>query len=179
MTILDEKSTRQHNGTDLAVGGEAASVPMDPVVMAGSAGGQRSDGPEDPLGAGGGTEDAGRALLVIRILALVITGLVGVAAAVLSFASLADLAARAGYPAELWYLWPGIVDGTILLSTMAIVVLGPHGELQRGNRRFFWLVLTIAAVVSVGGNVVHALLPHDQRLPFWSGWRSRSPRWRR
>ena len=37
MTILDEKSTRQHNGTDLAVGGgEAAAVPMDLFVMPGA-----------------------------------------------------------------------------------------------------------------------------------------------
>ncbi|MGD9622183.1 MAG: DUF2637 domain-containing protein [Mycolicibacterium sp.] len=111
--------------------------------------------------------DPGRALRVIRVLALGITGLVGLSAALLSFASLADLAARAGYPAELSYLWPGIVDGTILLATMAIVVLGPHGELQSANRRFFWLVLGTAAVVSVGGNVVHALLPHGAPLPVW------------
>lgn len=106
-------------------------------------------------------------LKVIRLLALLITGAVGVAAAVLSFSTLADLAERAGYPGDLSYLWPGIVDGTILLATMAIVVLGPHGDAQRQNRRFFWVVLTTAAVVSVGGNVVHALLPHGADLPVW------------
>jgi len=160
MTILDEITTRR-NGTQLA-DGEAAEQPARPHGVDGPAGEPERVAPAVPVGA-----EVGRALMVIRIVALLITGLVGVAAAVLSFASLADLAARAGYPAQLSYLWPAIVDGTILLSTMAIVVLGPHGQLQRANRRFFWLVLSTAAVVSVGGNVVHALLPHDAPLPYW------------
>jgi hypothetical protein len=102
------------------------------------------------------------------VLTLVIIGFVGTAAAVLSFASLSDLAARAGYTSELSPLWPGIVDGTILLATMAIVVLKPYGELQRGNRVFFWLVLTIAALTSVGGNFAHGVLHHaDAPLPLW------------
>lgn len=168
MTVVDDIPTTQHVPAETLV--EPAAAPDRAAVVGGQAAAtvstpRPSTGPTpDPQhGDAGGSQS----LRVIRFLALSITGLVGLAAALLSFASLADLAARAGYPAELSYLWPGIVDGTILLATMAIVVLGPHGELQRANRRFFWLVLATAAVVSVGGNVVHALLPHDAALPVW------------
>lgn len=163
MTMLDDRPT-QRNGAAVITDDSDHDLPQpqEPPASAPPIGWGAVHAPPPALG-----DDLSKALRVIRVLALTITGLVGAAAAALSFASLADLAARAGYPAELSYLWPGIVDGTILLASMAIVVVGPHGGLQRANRRFFWLVLATAAVVSVGGNVVHALLPHGASLPYW------------
>ncbi|HEY2067295.1 MAG TPA: DUF2637 domain-containing protein, partial [Gemmatimonadaceae bacterium] len=76
------------------------------------------------------------------------------------FATLCDLAHRAGYPQHLAWLWPLAVDGTIVQATIAVVALAAYTE-QRRNRRFFWYVLTAAAAVSVAGNVLHALLPAE------------------
>src|SRR5271166_1559816 len=63
-------------------------------------------------------------------------------------------------------LWPITVDGTIVLATMAIVALAEYPE-QRRNRRFFWVMLGAAALVSVSGNALHALLPRDAPLNPW------------
>ena len=53
------------------------------------------------------------------------------------------------------WLWPLIIDGTIIAATLGIVALAPYRD-QLRNRGFFWVVLGIAALVSVGGNVLHA-----------------------
>jgi len=112
--------------------------------------------------------DAARLALVVvtRRAAVVITVVIVVASFVLSFSSLCDLASRSTWPARLAWLWPVIVDGTIVLCTMAIVALGGYHN-QRGNRRFFWTYLVTAAAVSLSGNVVHALLPHGAALGPW------------
>ena len=52
------------------------------------------------------------------------------------------------------WLWPLIVDGAIILATLEIVALAPYRDELR-NRGFF-SVLGMAALVSVGGNVLHA-----------------------
>jgi hypothetical protein len=49
---------------------------------------------------------------------------------------------------------------------MAIVALASYRH-QRGNRRFFWAVLCAAAVVSVSGNAVHAVIPGASPLVPW------------
>lgn len=106
-------------------------------------------------------------LRATRFAAVAITAIIGIASFILSFASLADLAVRAGYPANLAPLWPVIVDGTILMATMAILALGPYGQQQRANRRFFWWVLALSAMVSVGSNAMHAIIPADTELSPW------------
>jgi hypothetical protein len=106
------------------------------------------------------------AVRVTRAAAVLITVMIAVASFVLSFSSLWNLAARSAWPVRLAWLWPVIVDGTILLATMAIVALASH-RYQRGNRRFFWAVLCAAAVVSVSGNAVHALIPGTAPLVSW------------
>ena len=63
------------------------------------------------------------------------------------------------------WLWPLIIDGTIILATLGIVALAPYRD-QLRNRGFFWVVLGIAALVSVGGNLLHAWLATDQ-LASW------------
>ena len=76
---------------------------------------------------------------------------------VLSFESLRDLAAMSAWPGWSSYLWPLIIDGTIVLATLGIVALAPY-RTQLWNRLYFWIVLVLAAAVSVGGNAVHAWL---------------------
>jgi hypothetical protein len=94
-----------------------------------------------------------------RTTAVAITILIGSASFVLSFSSLCDLAARTVWPDHLAWLWPVIVDGAIVLATMALVAFSAYPE-QRGARRYFWALLTIGAAISVSGNAVHAMLPN-------------------
>ncbi|WP_139803446.1 DUF2637 domain-containing protein [Mycobacterium avium] len=110
---------------------------------------------------------SGRMLQLARVVAVLITAVVGIASFVLSFASLSDLAERSGYPHELAPLWPLIVDLTIVLATAAVVVLGPSGAKQRKDRRFFWQVLAVAALVSISCNGLHGFLPKNAALSPW------------
>jgi hypothetical protein len=107
-----------------------------------------------------------RSLTFTRSAAVVITASIGVASFVLSFAALRDLAARAGIPEQLAWLWPLIVDGTILQATMAVVVLAGYQD-QAHSRRYFWTVLTCAAAVSVGANALHAVMPAGAPMEPW------------
>lgn len=105
-----------------------------------------------------------------RTMAVAITILIGAASFVLSFSSLTDLAARTVWPGNLAWLWPVIVDGAIILATMALVAFSAYPE-QRSGRRYFWALLTVGAAVSVSGNAVHAMLPNpdlpEQPLGAW------------
>lgn len=100
-----------------------------------------------------------RLVRIARACAVSITLLIAAGSFVLSFSSLWDLAARMVWPAHLAWLWPVIVDGLIILATIAIVALSAYDG-QKRNRVFLWLVLSSSAVVSVSGNAIHALLPH-------------------
>jgi hypothetical protein len=80
---------------------------------------------------------------VTRWIALGITVGIGIASFVLSFATLVDLAHRAGYPAALAWLWPLAIDGTIVQATVAIVALAGYPTQSR-HRKFFWSVLAVA-----------------------------------
>jgi uncharacterized membrane protein YidH (DUF202 family) len=107
-----------------------------------------------------------KSLQLARTAAVVITVGIGIASFVLSFTALADLAVRAGIPKHLAWLWPLIVDGTILQATMAVVTLaGLDG--QDRNRRYFWIVLSTSALVSVVANGWHAVLPAAAPLSPW------------
>lgn len=105
-----------------------------------------------------------------RTTAVAITILIGAASFVLSFSSLCDLAARTVWPGNLAWLWPVIVDGAIILATMALVAFSAYPE-QRSARRYFWALLIVGAAVSVGGNAVHAMIPNpalpEQPLGLW------------
>jgi hypothetical protein len=56
------------------------------------------------------------------------------------------------------WLWPLIIDGTIILATLGIVALAPYRD-QLRNRGFFWVVLGIAALVSVAATPCTPGLP--------------------
>lgn len=92
--------------------------------------------------------------------AAIIVG-VGAAAFRLSYSTLKDLAVLAHIPARDAWLFPLIVDGTILLATFGVLVC-PGRE-----RRFFLAVLMIGSAVSVAGNSLHAVA-NGQPLPAWA-----------
>ncbi|WP_327150034.1 DUF2637 domain-containing protein [Nocardia sp. NBC_01329] len=93
--------------------------------------------------------------------ALIILG-VGAAAFRLSFSTLKDLAKLAGMPVADAWLFPLIVDGTILLATFGVLVCANH----KAERRFFLGVLVVGSLVSIAGNSVHAVVASDSPL----GW---------
>jgi Protein of unknown function (DUF2637) len=126
-----------------------------------------------PLGGADEASDDLRTLhLVRRSRRVAVCLTVGIAAVsfVLSFTSLRDLAALSAWPGWPSWLWPLIIDGTIILATLGIVALAPYRD-QLRNRVFLWVVLTTAALVSVGGNGLHAWLATDH-LVVWMRWGS-------
>ncbi|MFG3618062.1 DUF2637 domain-containing protein [Nocardia sp. NPDC047654] len=92
---------------------------------------------------------------------LIIVG-VGVAAFVLSYETLRDLAELAGIHEDDSWLFPVIVDGTIIQATVSVMVLSNRPV----ERRWFSWVLGLGAVVSVAGNSLHAFTD-GQQLPNW------------
>ncbi|WP_246181158.1 DUF2637 domain-containing protein [Nocardia ninae] len=91
--------------------------------------------------------------------AVVITVIIGVAAFVVSFAALRDLAILANTPKRWAWLFPVIIDGTIIQATISALVLP--------ERRWFSWVLGIGALVSIAGNSLHAVAA-GQVLPWWA-----------
>lgn len=85
----------------------------------------------------------------------------GVCAFWMSFTALADLARRAGVAAQPW-VWPLIVDGLIVVSTVSVLALSPFG---RRATWFAWLLLFGGAGVSVLGNGAHAIWYGDVAVP--------------
>lgn len=67
----------------------------------------------------------------------------------LSFAALADLAARFGVPAGQAWAFPLVVDGLVVVSTVAAAATHRH-------RWYAWALLVVGTVVSVTGNGIHA-----------------------
>ncbi|MGO1183959.1 MAG: DUF2637 domain-containing protein [Micrococcaceae bacterium] len=78
----------------------------------------------------------------------------------LSFTSLADLAARSGIGAGQAWAWPLIVDGIIVVATVAVVALA-------GQRSAWypWALLIGGALVSVTANALHAVVAADADVP--------------
>ncbi|MEA3531250.1 DUF2637 domain-containing protein [Nocardia sp. CDC186] len=108
------------------------------------------------------TADRSAGMRLARWSAVVIIIAVGAAAFRLSFATLKDLAVLAHIPASDAWLFPLIVDGTILLATFGVLVLANAPE-----RRFFVTVLVIGSIVSVAGNSLHAVAA-GRELPWWA-----------
>lgn len=94
--------------------------------------------------------------------ALIGTGLIALGAFWLSFTALTDLVMRAGVSAEQAWVWPLIVDGIIVVSTVAVVALVGHG---RRVSAYPWALLLVSAGISVVGNVTHALVISDGAVP--------------
>ncbi len=88
------------------------------------------------------------------------TVLIGIGAFWLSFMALADLAARSGItPGQAW-IWPLLVDGLIVVSTIAVVALD-----GRPGAWYPWALLICGAMVSVAANALHAIVAADASVP--------------
>ncbi|NED96850.1 DUF2637 domain-containing protein [Phytoactinopolyspora alkaliphila] len=84
--------------------------------------------------------------------------LLAIAAFTLSFDALRDLALIAGLNRRLVWLWPIVVDGFIVIATIAAVLLRPRGWKVAW---YPWFTLMLAAAVSVWGNALHAATHAD------------------
>lgn len=89
-------------------------------------------------------------------------GTVGIAgfAFWLSFIALTDLARRSGVAEGQAWAWPLIVDGLIVVATVAAFALDGHRSAW-----YPWLLLMAATGVSVAGNVMHATVTAEQGVP--------------
>ena len=88
------------------------------------------------------------------------TVLIAAGAFWLSFTALADLARRSGVnPGQAW-AWPVIVDGLIVVATVAVVALAGHRAAW-----YPWLLLAGGALVSVTANALHAVVAADADVP--------------
>jgi hypothetical protein len=78
----------------------------------------------------------------------------------LSFTALSDLARRSGVdPAQAW-AWPLIVDGLILVATVAVIALDGHASAW-----YPWALLMAGTAVSVTANALHATVAADADVP--------------
>lgn len=78
----------------------------------------------------------------------------------LSFTSLADLAARSGIGAGQAWVWPLIVDGIIVVATVAVVALAGTREAW-----YPWTLLIGGAAVSVAANALHSVVAAHADVP--------------
>ena len=88
------------------------------------------------------------------------TVLIGIGAFWLSFMALADLAARSGIASRQAWIWPLLVDGLIVVSTIAVVALD-----GRTGAWYPWALLICGALVSVAANALHAVVAADASVP--------------
>ncbi|WP_405161902.1 DUF2637 domain-containing protein [Nocardia sp. NBC_01499] len=109
-----------------------------------------------------GAADQSAGMVWARWSAVVIIVIIGTAAFVLSFAALRDLAILANTPKQWAWLFPVIVDGTIIQATISALVLAASPE-----RRWFLWVLGTGAMVSIAGNSLHAVAA-GRILPWWA-----------
>ncbi|TDP91357.1 Homeodomain-like domain-containing protein [Leucobacter luti] len=101
----------------------------------------------------------GRRLAVVT--AITGTVFIAVGAFWLSFTALADLARRSGIDAGQAWAWPLIVDGIIVVATVAVVALAS----QSRPTWYPWTLLAAGAVVSVTANAIHAIIAADTDVP--------------
>lgn len=88
------------------------------------------------------------------------TVLIAAGAFWLSFVALADLARRSGIEAGQAWIWPLLVDGLIVVATVAAVAL----DRQRAAW-YPWTLLILGALVSVAANAIHAVVAADTDMP--------------
>ncbi|MBB5435338.1 DUF2637 domain-containing protein [Nocardiopsis composta] len=88
------------------------------------------------------------------------TVLIGAGAFWLSFTALADLAVRSGIGGGQAWIWPLLVDGLIVVATVAVVALDGHRAAW-----YPWALLIGGALVSVVANAAHALVTAEASVP--------------
>lgn len=88
------------------------------------------------------------------------TVLIAAGAFWLSFTALSDLARRSGVDQGQAWAWPLIVDGLIVVATVAVVALDGQKAAW-----YPWLLLMAATLVSVTANALHATVAADADVP--------------
>ncbi|MBO1903150.1 DUF2637 domain-containing protein [Leucobacter weissii] len=88
------------------------------------------------------------------------TVLIGGGAFWLSFTALADLAVRSGIAAGQAWIWPLLVDGLIVVATVAVVALDGHRSAW-----YPWALLIAGAGMSVTANAAHAIVAATASVP--------------
>lgn len=98
--------------------------------------------------------------LLLTTRALVI--LLAAAAFALSYSALRDLAVGAGINPDLAWMWPLIVDGLIVVATLATYALE-----DRGARLLWypWGTFILFAALSIAGNAMHSMSNPDITVP--------------
>lgn len=91
-----------------------------------------------------------------RVVAVLLVVVVVLAAFILSFTILRDLAAQGGIPTEVAWLWPVIVDGTMTAATFVLFVQRSNAPQRRLNLPLG--VLLVFGGASLIGNVTHILM---------------------
>jgi hypothetical protein len=92
--------------------------------------------------------------------AIVGTVFIAIGAFWLSFTSLTDLARRSGISSSQAWVWPLIVDGIIIVATVAAVALA------RSRAAWYpWMLLTGGAAISVAANATHAIVADETDIP--------------
>lgn len=90
------------------------------------------------------------------------SGTIGIALGAfwLSFTALADLARRSGIAGSQAWVWPLLVDGLIVVATIAVVALD-----GRAGAWYPWGLLIAGALVSVAANAMHAVVAAEAAVP--------------
>lgn len=89
---------------------------------------------------------------LLRVVATTV-GLIVLVSFMLSFNSQRDLAAEAHIPTLFAGGWPLLVDGTIIVATFAVLIMGPR---SRRVSWYPWTILILFGAVSIYANGVHA-----------------------
>lgn len=90
------------------------------------------------------------------------SGTIGIALGAfwLSFTALADLARRSGIASSQAWVWSLLVDGLIVVATIAVVALD-----GRAGAWYPWGLLIAGALVSVAANAMHAVVAAEAAVP--------------
>ncbi|MRG58792.1 DUF2637 domain-containing protein [Agromyces sp. CFH 90414] len=97
---------------------------------------------------------------VATVTAIVGTVFIAAGAFWLSFISLSDLARRSGIDTAQAWVWPLIVDGIIVVATVAAVALA------RSRVAWYpWMLLAAGAAISVVANAIHAVVAETTEVP--------------
>ncbi|MGX5695118.1 DUF2637 domain-containing protein [Agromyces soli] len=78
----------------------------------------------------------------------------------LSFISLSDLARRSGVATDQAWIWPLIIDGIIVVATVAVVALASSRAAW-----YPWMLLVAGAAISVAANAIHAVVAETTEVP--------------
>lgn len=88
----------------------------------------------------------------------IVVVLVAIGAAVLSFDALTALAVESGVPPLLAWVWAVVIDGFILVSTLAAFAMKD----RVGSAKYYaWITLGVFVVFSILGNAWHAVIEKE------------------